>query len=122
MIIKHIERLYDLYGVLNMAVLLFSLSTNHDDRPICLNTMRCTLSLPPPLHKCITVDMLFNIVGHKIDGNYESWKYLGQNTARDRLAPGRGPSFPHTGVSRFFGAVQIMHIFSSYSIFCRNNC
>ena len=81
-----------------MAVLLFSLSTNHDDRPICLNTMRFTLSLPPPLHNCITVDMLFNIVGHKIDGNYESWKYMGQNTARDRLAPGRGPSFPH----RFF--------------------
>ena len=94
-----------------MAVLLFSLSTNHDDRPICLNTMRCTLSLPPPLHNCITVDMLFHIVGHKIDGNYESWKYMGRNTARDRLAPGRGPSFPHPG---FFGAVQIMHIFFSY--------
>ena len=49
--------------------------------------MRCTLRLPPPLHNnCTTVDMLFNIVGHKIDGNYESWKYMGQNTARDRLA------------------------------------
>ena len=95
-----------------MAILLFSLSTNHDDRPICLNTMRCTLSLPPPLHNCITVDMLFNIVGHKIDGNHESWKYIGQNTARDRLAPG-----PHLGVRRFFGAVQIMHIFFSYFIF-----
>ena len=71
-----------------MAVLLFSLSTNHDDRPICLNTMRCTLSLPPPLHK--------------IDGNYEFWKYMGQNTARDRLALGRGPFFPHPGVRRFF--------------------
>ena len=80
-----------------MAVLLFSLSTSHDDSPICLNTMRCTLSLPPPLHNYITVDMLFNIVGHKIDGNYESWKYMGQNTASDRLAPGRGPSFPHKG-------------------------
>ena len=94
-----------------MAVLLFSLSTNHDDRPICLNTMVCTLSLPPPLHNCITVDMLFNIVGHKIDGNYESWKYMEQNTARDPLAPGRGPSVPHPGVRSFFGAVQIMHIF-----------
>ena len=88
-----------------MAVLLFSLSTNHDDRTICLNTMRCTLSLPPPLYNCITVDMLglFNIVGHKIDDNnyYESRKYKGQKTARDRLAPGRGPSFPHPGVRRF---------------------
>ena len=94
-----------------MAVLLFSLSTNHDGGPICLNTMRCTLRLPPPLHDCITVDMLFNIVGHKIYENYESWKYMGQNTARDRLALGRGPSFPHPGVRRVFYAVQIMHIF-----------
>ena len=39
---------------------------------ICLNTIRCALSLPPPLFNCITVDMLFNIVGRKIDGNYES--------------------------------------------------
>ena len=68
-----------------MAVLLFSLSTNHDDRPTCLKSMRCTLSLPLPLHNCITVDMLFNTVGHKKDGNYESWKYMGQNTARDRF-------------------------------------
>ena len=76
-----------------MAVLLISLSTNHDDRPtpICLNIMRCTLSLPPALYNCITVDMLFNSVGHKIDGNYEYWKYMGQKTAMDRLAPGRGP-------------------------------
>ena len=55
----------------------------------------------PPLHNCITVDMLFNIVGHKIDGNYESWKYVGQKTASDRLAPGRGPSFQHPGLRRF---------------------
>ena len=48
------------------------------------------------------VDVLFNIVGHKIDGNCESWKNVGQKTARDRLAPGRGPSFPHPGVRRFF--------------------
>ena len=34
--------------------------------------------------------MLFNIVGHKIDGTYESWKYMGQKTARDRLASGGG--------------------------------
>ena len=32
---------------------------------------------------------------------------MGQKTMRDRLAPGRGPSFPHPG---FFGAVQIMLI------------
>ena len=72
------------------------------------------MSLPPPLYNCITVDMLCNIVGHKIDGNYESWKYVGQKTVRDRLAPSRGPSFPHSGVRRFIGAVQIMHIFFSY--------
>ena len=72
-----------------MAVLLFSLSTNHDDCPVCLSNIRCTLSLPSSLYNGISLDMLFNIVGHKIDGNYESWKYLGQKTARDRLAPGR---------------------------------
>ena len=85
-----------------MAVLLFSLSTNHDDRPICLNTMRCTLSLPLPLHNCITVDRVFNILGHKIDGNDESWKYMGQNTARDRLAPGAVayPELVSRGVSK----------------------
>ena len=33
-------------------------------------------------------------------------------TERDRLAPCRGPSFPHPGVRRFFGAVQIF-------FFCR---
>ena len=104
-----------------MAILLFSLSTNHDDRPICLNTMRGTLILPPPLHNCITVDMLFNIVGHKIDGNHESWKYMGQNTARDRLAPGRGPSFPKTGVRQcFWCCSNNAHIFL-YFIFSENN-
>ena len=41
---------------------------------------------------------------------YESWKYMGQNTARHRLAPGREPSFPHPGVRRLFGVVQIMYI------------
>ena len=102
-----------------MAILLFSLSTNHDDRPICLNTMRCTLSLPPLLHNCITVDMLFNVAGHKIDGNHESWKYMGQNTARDRLVPGREPSFPRPVVRRLFGAVQIMHIFFIFHIFLK---
>ena len=84
--IKHVEMLYGVLNIIrNMAVLLFSLYINHDDRPICLNTMGCGLSLPPPLHNCITVDMLFNIVGHKTDGNYESWK-MGQKTERDRLA------------------------------------
>ena len=103
-----------------MAVLLFSLSTNHNDRPICLNTMRCTLSLPPPLHNYITVDILFNIVGHKIDGNYESWKYMGQNTASDRLVPGRRPSFPHPGVRRFFWRCSNnTHIFFHISYFLK---
>ena len=79
--------------------------------------MRCTLSLPLPLYTCSTVDMLFNIVGHTIDGNYESCIYMGHKTVRDRLAPGRGPSFPHPGVRRFFGAVQIMHIILFVLIF-----
>ena len=42
---------------------------------------------------------------------------MGQNTARDRLAPGRRPSFPHPGVRLFFGAVKIMHIFFLFLIF-----
>ena len=108
-------------------LLLFSLYTNHDDRPICLNTMRCALRLPPPLYNCVTVDMLFNIVGYRIDGNnyYESWKYMGRKTARDRLAPGRGPSFPHPVLRRFFGAVQIMHIKNIvfiFHIFIKKTC
>ena len=99
-----------------MAVSLFSLSTNHDDRPICLNTMRGTLSLPPPHYNCITADMLFNIVGHKIEGNYESWKLCGAKKARDRLAPGRGPSFPHPGVRRcFWCCSNTAHIFFIFS-------
>ena len=44
---------------------------------------------------------------------------MGQNTARDRLAPSRGPFFPHPGVRRFFGAVQIMHIFFNISYFLK---
>ena len=44
--------------------------------------------------------MLLNTVGHKIDGNCVSWKYMGQKTTRAVL--------PHVG---FFGAVQIMLIF-----------
>ena len=67
---------------------------------------------PPPLYNFITADMLFNIVGHTIDGNYEYWKHGGE-TAKDRLAPGRRPSFPHPG-ERFFCAVQIMHKLFSY--------
>ena len=98
-----------------MAVLLFSLSTNHDDRPTCLNTMRCTLSLPPRLYNCITVDMLFNIIGYRIDGSYESWKYMGHTTARDRLAPGRRPSFLHPGVRLFCWCCSTNAIF--FSIF-----
>ena len=97
-----------------MAVLLFSLSTNHDDRPTCLNTMRCTLALPLPLYNCVTVDMLFNSVGHKIDGSYESWEYMGHKTVRDSLAPGRGPSFPHPF---FWCCSNNAHIFFIFRIF-----
>ena len=67
-----------------MVVLLFSLSTNHDDRPIgprylCLNTVRAK-----------------NVEGPS--------------------CPGRGPSFPYSGVRRFC-AVQIMHnSYFSYKI------
>ena len=69
---------------------------------MCLNTMKCALILLLSLYNCITVDMLFNIVDHKIDGNFESWKYMGPETARDRLAPGRGPSSPHSGARLIF--------------------
>ena len=100
-----------------MAILVFSLYTNHDDRPMCSNTMKFTLSLPPPLYNCITIDMLFNIVGHKIDVNYESWKYMWQKRP--------GTIFPQIGgrLSRtlmqdgFFGAVQITQILFSYFVF-----
>ena len=39
---------------------------------------------------------LFNIVGQKIDGNYESWKNMRQKTTS------RGTVFPTPGVRRFF--------------------
>ena len=39
------------------------------------------------LYHCITVDMLFNIVGNQIYDNYESWKYIGQKNDE-------GPSCP----------------------------
>ena len=91
---------------------------NH--RPICLNTKRCALSLPPPLYNCIAVDMLFNIVGHKIDCNYETWKKYGAKTTRRRLAPGRAPSFPHPGVRRFFWcSSHNAHIFFIFHIFSK---
>ena len=105
MVIKHVEMLYGVRNIIaskQYGCIIIFLETNHDDRPMLKNTMRCALSLPPPLYTCIAVDMLFNIVGHKIDGSYESWKYMGQKTTRDRLATGRGPSFPHPGVIRFF--------------------
>ena len=103
-----------------MSILLFSLSTINDDRPICLNIMRCTLSLPPPLYNCNTVAMLFNSVGHKIDGNYESWKYMGHKTARDRLAPGRGSFFSHPVVRRFcWCCSNNAHIFFHISYFLK---
>ena len=60
--------------------------------------------LLPALYNIITVDMLFNIVGHTIDGNYESWKYIGHKTARDRLTQ-------TLGQDGFMGGVEIMHIF-----------
>ena len=52
-------------------------------------TVRCTcaLRLPPKitLYNCIIVDMLFNIVGHKIDENGESWNCLVQKRRGDRF-------------------------------------
>ena len=100
-----------------MAVLLLSLKTNHDDRPIRLNTKRCALSLPPPLYNCLTVDMLFNIVGHKIDCNYETWKNIGQKR-RGTVLPQVGGRLSHTlGQDGFFGAVQIMLIFFHIAYF-----
>ena len=40
--------------------------------------------------------MLVNIVGHKLDGNYELWKYVGQKTERGLLCPGLGGHVPHS--------------------------
>ena len=86
MMIKYVEMLY---SVLNIMYYYFPCIPIMIDRPICLD--RCALSLPRPSTIIpITVDMLFNIVGHKIDGNYESWEYMWPKTSRDRLAPGRG--------------------------------
>ena len=67
----------------------------------------------------ITVDMLLKIVGHNIDGNYESMSIIlyGAKTVRDRHVPGRDSCFPHPGVRRFLDVVQIMHIYLSYFIF-----
>ena len=63
--------------------------------------------------------LLFNIVGHNIDCNYESWKYMGQKKMRNRLAPGRVPSFPHPGVRRVFRCcsnnAHIFHISRVYT-------
>ena len=42
---------------------------------------------------------------------------MGQKTERDRVAPGRGPYFPHPGEDNFVGAVQIMQLFFHIS-FC----
>ena len=44
-------------------------------------------------------------------------KKCGEKSTRDRLAPGRGPSFQHPGLRRFFGAVQIMLIFFHIAYF-----
>ena len=69
----------------------------------------------PTLFNCITVDMLVNIVGHKIDGNYESWKHMGQKTARDLFAP----SSPHPV---FFGGVKMLHNFFFFIFHNKVNC
>ena len=64
--------------------------------------------------------MLFNIVGHKIDCNYETWKKYGAKTMRRRLAPGRAPSFPHPGVRRFsWCSSNNAHIFFIFHIFLK---
>ena len=52
-----------------MAVLLFSLKTNHDDRPICLTTMMCALSLPPSLYNYITADTLVVTAGFRYNSS-----------------------------------------------------
>ena len=45
---------------------------------------------------------------------------MGQKTTRDRLAPGRGPSFPHPGVRRFFRCCSNnAHIFFTLHIFIK---
>ena len=45
-------------------------------------------------------------------GNCESWKYLGQKIARDRLAPGRGSFFPTPwGKTVSLGDVKLMLIY-----------
>ncbi len=67
---------------------------------LCSNNMR-HMCFKFTSYNYITVDMLFNIVGHKIDGNYESWNCLMQKLWGDRLAPSRGPSSPHPGARRF---------------------
>ena len=61
--------------------------------------------------------MLFNIVGHKIDGHCESWNCLMQKLRGDRLAP----SLHHTlGQDGFYGDVKIMHIQLLFSHFIRS--
>ena len=64
--------------------------------------------------------MLFNIVGHKIDGNYESWNCLLQKLRGDRHAPSRDPYSPHPGQGGFKGDVKIMHIKLLFSDFIRS--
>ena len=78
-----------------MAVLLFSVYTNHDDRPICLNTMRGALSLPPPLYNCITVDVLLNIVGNNIDVNMSPGNIWAKKR-RGAVLPQVGGRLSHT--------------------------
>ena len=56
------------------------------------NTMRCPLSLPPSLYKIALRYMLFNIVGHKIDGNHNY--VLGITGQKKRRGTVCGPSFP----------------------------
>ena len=47
-------------------------------------------------------DTLFNIVGHRIDGNYECWKYMGQKR-RGTVLPQVGGRLSHTlGWDGFF--------------------
>ena len=60
--------------------------------------MRCGLSLPPPLYNCIIY-----VTQHCRPQDRRQLPSPGNvKTTRGRLAPGRGPSFAHPGVRRFF--------------------
>ena len=74
----------------------------------------------PAVFNCNTVDMLVNIVGHKIDANYETWTYLGQKRRGDRLDPGRGRLSHTLGKDGFLGGDKMMHILYIFHNFIKS--